>query len=474
MHKPAWAWTEPVIVPSVSSSHSVPPAPDLLVTHSACSQRIYGLTIRHLVVDSDRGVVMDRWTSSDSLHMQCALPIWLEWNPTAAAATRLDASSNGTTASRFDVAIQIRSNHSGLHADSGEGERRTEGAVVLSERTAFFNEELMGEHFSHFLMNWLIPNVLIWDDMGGRVGVDRRLGLWGSKDKFDSSAVSGPYGMMKKAGPDSPGHDIIPAGTSIKASCFQRTVFGAASVCPLGYCDRVVSGRLLERARTKLLGHYAIKPDPRPPHRRPRLKAVILVRRGTRVIQNSAQVADILRTFPSLGVELLELKQPSIAEQAAMFVNASLLVSPHGNALGNTLWMPRGATVVEVLPDGLTTAFFEELGRDRLYWKQVWCEPEQLDVELSRSFIDSQLKRLVHVCPWLVRRDTRSDLLEIQQRINRGVYTPSDASSVSQNTTADLVNRTPNRKGECQLALRFVTVTYQLFHATYSYRHHSQ
>lgn len=72
--------------------------------------------------------------------------------------------------------------------------------------------------------------------------------------------------------------------------------------------------------------------------------------RGRKVI-NEIEVEEFLR---QQGFDCIELENISVGEQVALFSNCKTLVSIHGAALTNMIFMPKNATVIEFYPGGFS------------------------------------------------------------------------------------------------------------------------
>ena len=72
-------------------------------------------------------------------------------------------------------------------------------------------------------------------------------------------------------------------------------------------------------------------------------------RAKSRRVSNEEQLLPMLKSF---GIEIVHAEAMPIAEQAALFRNARLIVSPHGAGLSNMLFSRR-TSIVELYPNGL-------------------------------------------------------------------------------------------------------------------------
>lgn len=55
-------------------------------------------------------------------------------------------------------------------------------------------------------------------------------------------------------------------------------------------------------------------------------------------------------SHPQFDVEVRYLEGMTMRQQAQLYHNASMLVQMHGAALGNMIFLPRGACIVDVVP----------------------------------------------------------------------------------------------------------------------------
>ena len=72
-------------------------------------------------------------------------------------------------------------------------------------------------------------------------------------------------------------------------------------------------------------------------------------RAKSRRVSNEDELAPMLKSF---GIEIVQAETLPIEEQAALFRNAELIVSPHGAGLANMLFSRR-TSIVELFPNGL-------------------------------------------------------------------------------------------------------------------------
>ena len=367
MWQPGWLLPEPVAVNSEGQSvRSLYSRPTALLSHWNCTMR-----------------------SSAQHTAQCALPVW---------------HTHGTPA-------------------GGMGDtRHSTGvrAVEMLNRTAYINTPLWAFHYTHRLFNYLVPNAVLLHNLGGDPSRDM-LGVHGGGDEEVDVSMLVDAPQLRHAGvlPDA-----AEGGVPVARSCFARSVLGAGFVCPAHECGHMVpegiTGAIAARVRERL--HVGQPPRVRsPPH------TVYVVQReaGTRSLLNAAQIVDVLNAFAGLRVTELKLEGSDAAQQVRIFSNASMVVASHGNALGNMLWMPRGAAVMEYLGEGFQTAFFSGPGSQRdMVWLQGHCRASALGKALDAGFVAPLLAQLSArpKLAWMVGAETQAALLRVQGRVQAETY----------------------------------------------------
>ena len=71
-----------------------------------------------------------------------------------------------------------------------------------------------------------------------------------------------------------------------------------------------------------------------------------------------ANEGEIRESLEKAGFEFVELDEIPFAEQVEMFSECSELISIHGAALTNMIFMPPGGRIVELYPGGFTESDF--------------------------------------------------------------------------------------------------------------------
>lgn len=102
----------------------------------------------------------------------------------------------------------------------------------------------------------------------------------------------------------------------------------------------------IELLRTRLQKHFGVSDQSEADSHR----AIYVSRRSSRgrKVVNDEQIFDALKQS---GVDVVELDSMGFEEQVRMFSSCSLLISIHGAALSNMIFMPEGSRVIELHPD---------------------------------------------------------------------------------------------------------------------------
>lgn len=130
--------------------------------------------------------------------------------------------------------------------------------------------------------------------------------------------------------------------------------------------------------------------------------------RSRRVI-NEDEVVDALA---KQGFETIELEEVSFEEQVRLFSECEMLVSIHGAALTNALFMPDGGRVIELYPAGTSeTAYFNAcyyrmcnmLGLRHSY---VFCDREFPEKQLNLD-TDNVLGEVIEILDYIKQKKCR-------------------------------------------------------------------
>lgn len=198
--------------------------------------------------------------------------------------------------------------------------------------------------------------------------------------------------------------------------CYPRqdTDFEKETLAMLGIPDAVVidtRGFRAVRARkvaiTVLPGWYEIQPAAA--LLRARLighagqgigERIYVSRKGRRKCVNEAEVFSLLA---ERGFTFIEDKPRSLADQIGIFLNAHVIVAPHGAALTNLLWCEEGAKVIELFGESYQPPYYRNLSAFRSldYHKIGTDSPDEghwsevnADIMVDLSALESLLDRL--------------------------------------------------------------------------------
>ncbi|KAI8926265.1 hypothetical protein BC831DRAFT_511804 [Entophlyctis helioformis] len=122
---------------------------------------------------------------------------------------------------------------------------------------------------------------------------------------------------------------------------------------------------------------------------------VIVQRRNQRRIINLDAIQEYLTTKRNASHEVVFLEDRTFTQQVALFaLNATALLTIHGNALGNAFWMPPGSLVIEAHSYKQGSAWFEHLFSDAgggpmghaLRYAVIKCKDESCSDEGKSEF----------------------------------------------------------------------------------------
>lgn len=118
---------------------------------------------------------------------------------------------------------------------------------------------------------------------------------------------------------------------------------------------------LLEVFSKRVLEHYQIPVD-RP--RKTQLTLTLIDRRSTRQLRNqSTYVAGLRERFPDIKIHLIDFAAISFLDQIRLVRSTDLLVGVHGAGLTHEMFLPRGSTIVEILPPTLDYKGFANMAK---------------------------------------------------------------------------------------------------------------
>ena len=87
-------------------------------------------------------------------------------------------------------------------------------------------------------------------------------------------------------------------------------------------------------------------------------RRIYIRRSGRRRVLNEEALVALLTTY---GFDIIEDQPRSIAEQVALYANASFIIGPHGASFANVLWCRPGTHLLELFADNYVPEYFRYL-----------------------------------------------------------------------------------------------------------------
>jgi hypothetical protein len=112
-----------------------------------------------------------------------------------------------------------------------------------------------------------------------------------------------------------------------------------------------------------------------------------------RRIVNVEQVeAAFVAQFQSLDVRFVNLAALPRAEQLALLARTSIFIAVHGSSFANLLWLPSGASVLELFPFGFQRPTYEGVCRQYLptLHYERWQNPDRSAAVFDRTVLERQ------------------------------------------------------------------------------------
>ena len=253
-----------------------------------------------------------------------------------------------------------------------------QGASYVHNMTLVIHELYYPEHFSHWIFNGILPlyhimrqhdlhwhNVVLYRPITPSLKTPLEFLEEFFAHPFDpaESSESGITATIRRL--------ILGAFQHKETLCFPKAIIGYNNSCPFGYCANTISPHHAY-AFQRIMLHLAEQPSlpktltqlaalERHIHDKlsyPPLinlsnttqRIILLNRAVSRRVPNMNELHKALQIrFPSAIVESMQLDTPiSTFEGIRRFKNVTILVAPHGNGLGNAVWMPRGSAVLSL------------------------------------------------------------------------------------------------------------------------------
>jgi Glycosyltransferase 61 len=224
---------------------------------------------------------------------------------------------------------------------------------------------------------------------------------------------------------------LLRVSQSEEPRCFRRLAVGPGA--------HHFGGPGFEQIDASLLRQFAARLAAPPPSSGGAAPFALVVQRSNdRLLLNAGELVDALGAL-RVDARLVHLETLPFDEQVALVRRARFLVSVHGSALVNMLWLPADATVVELFPYEFTRPSYEHLsallGLRYVAWRNDRVEDTRFHPEiLSRHRVpEAGRARIVadprsrfnsaHSWPanlYWVNQDTRVDVNAVVHRILHG------------------------------------------------------
>ncbi|KAI9599251.1 hypothetical protein BDF19DRAFT_430599 [Syncephalis fuscata] len=215
--------------------------------------------------------------------------------------------------------------------------------VLLNETTFFLMETYFPSHYSHFLVNNLIPLLEVLN--------------WHYSPEKDRLQYTTTLGWMK---------------TRRHLYIHDREL-QKENTCPVGGCAKIPDPALgtYTSLRRLVRGHFlshdmvkqlevsdaaAMKSKKLANGQRPRV--VVVQRKGTRAFLNLDKIHTMLDGL-DVEAKFVELEGYNMQQQVELFSNTDILIAVHGNAIGNLFWMPPSALIIEIWQYGWESNWFK-------------------------------------------------------------------------------------------------------------------
>ncbi|RKP05076.1 hypothetical protein THASP1DRAFT_26374 [Thamnocephalis sphaerospora] len=260
---------------------------------------------------------------------------------------------------------------------------RTPSIRLLRNTTLFVFASYFPEHYSHFFINNMLPLINVhaslfqenasrnrntymaearWREERRHVYVRNTLPRIGSA--FPVDALRFERILLQEL-------DSLPQEQTL---CYENAVIGLNNTCSTAACvnrpnselkpytalARVMREQYMTTSdltawekwqKTEMNSRKAFPGEP---------QVVVVQRRGTRRILNLDEVESLLRQL-KIKYRVVELEKLTVPDQIRLFSHTRALIAAHGNALGNMLWLPHNALVVEFWAYGWRSPWFGEI-----------------------------------------------------------------------------------------------------------------
>jgi hypothetical protein len=251
--------------------------------------------------------------------------------------------------------------------------------VLLRNTTLFVISPIFLEHYSHFLVNTAIGLT----EMHARIYGNASAELADSPITPPAWLKTSRHLLMKYvpqvAPPSDPlqpfnfSHifrswpDDLATGLTV---CYDRAVIGMANICSVLGCRNMPNADLspfqtmrriyrlhyLDREEIEEISRWEATGAKQPMDERP--SVTVVQRPHTRAIINLPEIEALLKSL-ALDYQVVYLDNYTISEQIRLFSHTRVMITNHGNAIGNLHWMPPNSLIIEAWAYGWNSSWFQ-------------------------------------------------------------------------------------------------------------------
>jgi len=157
--------------------------------------------------------------------------------------------------------------------------------------------------------------------------------------------------------------------------CYPYGVLGTTNICSFPFCENQHEPLFFDQVRNLTLEYCRERSSQEGLKNQDAPLISVIQRNGTRAIHNLRMVLELLDTL-NLDYRVTHFEKPTFCDQVLFFHETKLILTPHGNALGNMVWMQKHSAVIELTGYEWKSPYFAYLnyamGRPHWYG-QVRC-----------------------------------------------------------------------------------------------------
>ena len=104
---------------------------------------------------------------------------------------------------------------------------------------------------------------------------------------------------------------------------------------------------------------------------------------------NHKEFIDTLSLIPNVHVQSVALQDLSFRDQLLLLANTSVLIGVHGSGLVNVLFLPKGASAVEIFPYKIQRRSYEDLARIMGIRYSAWRNQDRSATKFHERILDT-------------------------------------------------------------------------------------